>query len=187
MTGIFIVDIIDEVVQATSDKVLSIIKANEAAVLGAASPMQSLSYSYGHYNELTEELIQEDQSQEERFNKYPRIWLRTDFRERRGQQPGIYAEVFLNVIIMHHTDRNYKSTQRKANVFEPVLYPIYYEFVNQLYQHPLIHVISDEMIPHDKYDRYYWGNTKQGKTNDFVDGIELDNLQLKINFENCPS
>lgn len=186
MNNIFIVDIIGEVVTATEAIVFTTIKANEAAILQAESPMLNIRYQYGHYNELIETLSQEDQSQEERFNKYPRVWLRTDFRERRGQQQGIYAEVFLNIVLMHHSSRVYKSVERKVNVFEPVLYPIYYEFLNQLYKHPLIHVMSDEMVSHDKYDKYYLGNTQQGKTNDFVDAIEIDNLQLKINFENCP-
>lgn len=186
MNDVFVVDIIGEVVNATKAAVLATIQANETTAIGLPTGIATINYQYGHYNELMETLFQYDQSPDDRVKKYPLVWLRTDFRERRGQQGGIYAEVFLNLCIMHHTTQTYKSTERKAKVFEPVLYPIYYELLNQLYKHHLVFVQSDEMISHDKYDRYYWGNTKQGKTNDFVDAIELDNLQLKISYINCP-
>lgn len=185
MTPVYVTDIIGEVIEATEAAVLQEIITNETSVIGASS-IQGINYQFGHYNELVQTLMQYDQSQEERVNKYPLAWLRTDFRERRGQAPGIYAEVFLNIVLCHHSMQNYKSTERKVKVFEPVLYPIYYEFLNQLYLHPSIHVMSDEMIQHDKTDRYYWGTTKVGKTSDYVDAIEMDNIQLKIKYENCP-
>lgn len=189
---VFVVDVIGEVVTKTkaaiitkpSTTLLQTIVANEAAVQGSSS-IQTINYQYGHYNELIETLQQYNQSREESYNKYPLIWLRTDFRERRGQEQSVYAEVYLNIIIAHHTEQTLKSTERKTKVFEPVLYPIYYEFLHQLYKHIATSVQSDEMISHDKYDRYYWGTQEMQKTTDFVDAIEIDNLALKIYYKTC--
>lgn len=185
ITPVYITDVIGQVVASTEAVILSTIIDNETAVQGSASPIQQLNYQFGHYNELIETLIQYDASQEERYNKYPLIWLRTDFRERRGQMIGIYAEVYLNIVICHATEQTFKATERMAKVFKPVLYPIYYELLNQLYFHGLSFAYDGELIPHDKYDRHYWGTSKVGKTTDYVDAIEIDNLVLKINYSNC--
>lgn len=194
MTPVYVTDIVGEVVTNTQNAVidketgqtlLQYIIANETAVQGSASPIQQLNFQFGHYNELIETLFQYNQSQEERYNKYPLVWLRTDFRERRGQEIGTYAEVFLNIVICHATQQTLKSTERLTNVFKPVLYPIYYELLNQLYLHPMTIAYDGSLMSHDKYDRYYWGTSKVGKTTDYVDAIEIDNLAIKLNFSNC--
>lgn len=186
---VYIVDIIGAVVQAVQTKVLATIQANEQAAIGATL-IQAIDYQYGHLEELIVTLGQMDADPSLRYQKYPMVYLVQDFREQRGRQAGVYAEVSLNIIIAHQTDATYKITDRYAKVFKPVLYPIYNELIQQLAKSITTLQGSEDMIPHDKYDRSYWGTQSVGgntrnKLNDFVDAIELQNLSLKINYQPC--
>ena len=124
--------------------------------------------------------------------KYPLIYLVQDFVEKRGQKPGIYAETSLNILIIHQTDNTYKITDRYANVFKPVLYPIYYSLIDQISHHKQINNFDETLIPHTKIDRSYWGKTSINAAgnsalslNDYVDAIEISNLDLNINYQLC--
>lgn len=185
---IYIVDIIGDVVTATKNAVIATIRQNEVDAIGG-SLMQTISYSRSSFDELIETLAQKDKPVETRNAKYPLIHLVRDFSEDRGKVTGIYAEVNLNIIIIHQTENTYKIEDREEKVFKPVLYPIYYEFMKQLAKHKLVHVDSYKMIPHRKWDRAFWGNRQlyasKNKLNDYVDAIELQNINLKIDFSNC--
>lgn len=196
---VYIADIIGEVVQATSDAVvrrnpvkslLEVIQLNEIAALGSTM-IQQIRYSKSSFDELIESLFQADGSGEERFNKYPLIHLVRDFYEERGQDVGLYAGTSLSIIIIHQTVQTYKIEDREEKVFKPVLYPIYYEFMRQLYKS--LWVFGSDFTTgefrHRKIDRAFWGTRNlqgsKNKLNDYVDAIEIQNLELKINFSNC--
>lgn len=186
---VYIADIIGSAVALVQMEILATIQAGETAALGSTA-IQAIDFQYGHKMELIQTLAQMDSDQSARFLKYPLVYLVQDFRERRGQQPGVYAEVNLNIIIAHHTDQNYKITDRMANVFKPVLYPIYYSLIKQLATIPQTLQGNQDVIPHDKWDRSFWGKQAVGgntslSINDYVDAIEIQNLDLKINYQPC--
>lgn len=186
---VYIVDVVGQVVQAVQAQVLSTIQANDLAANGQTL-IHAIDYQYGHLDELIQTLAQMDGDTSTRVVKYPLIYLVQDFRERRGQEAGVYASVSLNIIIAHQTEPTDKITDRMVKVFKPVLYPIYYSLKEQLAKSAMILQGSEDMIPEDKFDRAYWGTQKVGGTakntlNDFVDAIELQNLQLKINYQPC--
>jgi hypothetical protein len=188
---VYIVDIIGDIVNQVKGDVLTKIIANETAVLeDGPSLIQTINYQYGHKRELIETLFQMDKGDELAFQKYPLIYLVQDFRESRGQQPGIYADVSLNIVIAHHTTRSFKITERYAQVFKPVLYPIYLSLIEKIAASKAVNMESEDLIRHDKTDRSYWGTQALGgneanKLNDAVDAIEIENLALKIIFKNC--
>lgn len=179
---IYVVD----VVKAAVDKV-------RTALLGqlqTADPViQTVHYQYGHRRELLETLLQ--MRGNAAYDKYPLIYLVTDFRERRGQEAGIYADVTLNIIIAHQTTATYRAAERMQNVFKPVLYQLYYALLEELAA--ISHTYSEDMLPHDKWDRYYWGRSnisagvehQENALQDFVDAIEIVNLNLKLDYKNC--
>lgn len=189
---VYIVDIVGQVVQKVQAEVLAIIKANELAALGVTG-INQINYQYGHFRELIQTMAQWDTDPSLRTQKYPLIYLVQDFKEARGKGAGVYADVSLNIIICHQTDPTYKVTDRMTNVFKPVLYPIYYSLIKQLTKNNLTFAVSPDLVPHDKWDRSYWG-TLQLNTggsdhklalNDFVDAIDIQNLQLKIDYQPC--
>lgn len=196
---VYITDIIGEIVEATSNAVveknpakslLELIQANEAAALGRTM-IQQIRYSKSSFDELIATLAQADGSGEERFNKYPLIHLVQDVVEERGQDVGIYSTTLLNIIFIHQTDQNYKIDDRDEKVFKPVLWPMYYQFMEELKKSAWIFGSYDTTgeFRHRVIKRAFWGNRNlQGSKNilnDYVDAIEIQNLQLKINFSNC--
>lgn len=187
---VYIEDIIGEVVDATSNVILPVIKANEIAALGSTN-IQQIRYSKSSFDELIETLSQADKSSEERFNKYPLTHLIQDITVDRGADAGVYGTAVINIIFAHQTVQTYKMDDRDNLVFKPVLWPIYCEFMNQLKKSSWIFGSWDTTgeFKHRVIKRAFWGNRNlQGSKNilnDYVDAIEIQNLQLKFNFTNC--
>ena len=187
---VYIDDIIEEVVQATSDEVLTTIQANETEVLGS-SLIQQIRFSKSSFDELIETLFQADKSGEERFTKYPLVHLVQDIAIERGSDIGFYGTTNLTIVFIHQTQQNFKTDERDEKVFKPVLWPIYYEFMEQLKRSAWIlnPWQNTGEFRHRVIKRAFWGNRKLETTknilNDYVDAIEVQNLQLKINYSNC--
>lgn len=184
---VYVVDIIGEVVDKVSAKVLTTIQTNQATATGKPTDILNIDYQYGHRLELIETLSQMSSSKTEKYQKYPLVYLMQDFAERLGAEPGIYADVTITIIIAHGTQMAYKMGQRMEKVFKPVLYPIFQELLVQLAKHPQVHVQSPESIEFTKWDRSQWGKQAIGgnagtKVNDFVDCIELQDIRLKIKY-----
>lgn len=190
MTPVYIDDIIGEVVQATSDKVLATIISNEIAATGS-SLIQQIRYSKSSFDELIETLAQEDKSSVGRFTKYPLIHLVQDVSIERGGDIGFYGLTNLNIIFIHQTRQAYKTQEREDKVFKPVLWPIYYEFMEQLKMSAWITntwQVTGE-FRHRVTERGFWGTRQlqasKNILNDYVDAIEVQNLSIKINYSNC--
>ena len=191
ISPVYIDDIIEEVVQATSDEVLTTIQANETAALGKSSLIQQIRFSKSSFDELIETLFQADKSGDERFKKYPLVHLVQDISIERGGDIGFYGTTNLTIVFIHQTQQNFKTDERDENVFKPVLWPIYYEFMEQLKRSAWITNPWQNTgeFRHRVIKRAFWGNRQlkasENILNDYVDAIEVQNLQLKINYSNC--
>ena len=187
---VYIDDIIGEVIQATSDAILPTIIANETAALGS-SLIQQIRFSKSSFDELIETLGQADKSGVERFNKFPLTHLVQDMVINRGADTGIFGTATVNIIFVHQTQQSFKTEERDEKVFKPVLWPIYYQFLEQLKKNNWVFQTDTTTgeFPHRVIKRAFWGNRNlQGSKNilnDYVDAIEVQNLQLKINYSNC--
>ena len=175
---LYIVDLIGDIITNVSSDVLAELQAVDQNI-------QAVNYFYGHPKEITETLAQFDQSDTLWAKKYPCVCLFQDFRESTGKQVGIASEVNLHLIIAMSTDPNYKAAERYANNFKPVLYPIYYSFLNNIMKSVDTLTASQNLIPHTKIDRVYWGKTglygSDGNIfNDRLDAIEITDLNLKF-------
>lgn len=187
---VYIDDIIEEINQAVSDSILATIIANETAALGS-SLIKQIRFSKSSFDELIENLFQADKSGVQRFNKFPLTHLVQDMVINRGTDVGIYGTAVINIIFIHQTQSIYKIEDRDAKVFKPVLWPMYYSFFEQLKKNNWIFQ-SDATtgeFPHRVIKHAFWGDRQlQGSKNilnDYVDAIEVQNLQLKINYSNC--
>ncbi len=190
ITPVYIEDIIGEVVAATSSEVLPTIQANETAIFGRTN-IQQIRYSKSSFDELIETLAQQDSggSTTQKL-KYPLVHFVQDFTVQRGQDVGSYGSTSLNIIFIHQTENIYKIEDRDEKVFKPVLWPIYYEFMAQLFKSKWTWGNNTGEFRHNVTKRAFWGNRKlegrENKLNDYVDAIEISNLQIKFNFNNCP-
>jgi len=183
-------DAINAIVVKPSTTLLEQIKANEIAATGS-SLIQQLRFSKSSFDELIETLSQADKSGVERYNKYPLAHLVQDMVITRGSDAGIYGTATVNLIFMHQTMQAYKTDERDDKVFKPVLWPIYYQFLEQLKKNNWVFQTDATTgeFPHRVIKRAFWGNRKlEGSKlllNDYVDAIEIQNLNLKINYSNC--
>lgn len=192
---LYVVDVIGEVVAAMQDKnnpreVLSQIIKNEAAALEDGTLITNINYQKGYFEELIETLFQMDRDPESALLKYPLIYLVQDFTEDRNK-PDIYGALMLDIVILHQTQQTYKIDDRYAKVFKPVLYPLYYSFLDELCAHKSVMNYPAQALYHYKTDRSYWGRASKSQgtpgkpqINDFVDGMELNKINLQLNF-NC--
>lgn len=186
---LYIIDVFSQVVSATETAVLTTIQENETEALGRTT-IETVNYQKGHKVEMIQSLIEMDRAPTFQAKKYPMVWLVMDIKEHRGKRVGIYADVDLTLIIAHQTEQTRKVDDRYAKVFRPVLYPLYYEILNQVRLHNAILQSNADDITHDKIDRLYWGREAVGgndrnKLTDFVDAIEITFLNLKFYFKTC--
>lgn len=170
MVPVYIVEIIGQVAQRVSDALLPTL----------AKP---IFYTYGRPTQITTTLQELTQSIPQTA-KYPLIALFQDFPETRGNQNGYYANVtFPKIVIATLSDKSKKNQARYDDNFKPTLYPIYQEFMKQLARHSEIIIQDPNDIPHVKWDRPGTLPAAEG-FNDFIDAIEITNLQLTFK-QNC--
>ena len=129
-------------------------------------------------------------SQNLKFKKWPLICLLQDFEESNGQDMTIVSEVNLNIVICTATDASYTGSQRYDESFRPTLQPLYELFIKKVAQYNGFSGLSEGLIPHTKIDRLYWGTeggagNTANKFNDYIDAIEIRDLNLKYNGKNC--
>jgi hypothetical protein len=168
---LYIVDIIGEVVQATD------------AVLFPTLHKHIL-YTYGRSIQILNKLqiLNQGVKAETKNGKYPLFALFQDFPEDNSGSNGYYCTVrFPKISIATLTKSTDQPIVRYDQTFKPILYPIYREFLRQLMRHKNIVGNDPDAIPHIKWDRpgtQPEGDKMASNFNDYVDAIEIQNLQL---------
>lgn len=161
---IYVVDVIKEVVQATSQKVYG-------------NPL-AIDFQPGRSDQILKELLKINQSiaTSTKAGKYPLVALFYDFPQ---SKTGFYAySVTLpKLSIATLTNQNDKLLDRMNKTFKPILYPIYYEFLRQLCRHKNVVGNDPDAFNHNLWERP--GNQPEGgNMNDYLDALELQGLQL---------
>lgn len=139
-------------------------------------------YEYGHRQDINLRLLEKDKDSVYKYQKYPLVALRLDVVEQISEGLIHYN---LNIAILAFTDRNYTSVERTENVFKPILYPLYNNFLKHLRNSGIFTWPNYMTQPeHTKIDRYYWGTPgSEGNVknifSDPIDAIEI--VDLKIN------
>ena len=166
---LYVVDIIGDVVAATS-----------AAVIGTIG--SGILYEYGRSIQILAELIKKNQGiTPATKQKYPLFALFQDFPEQ--TLTGYFCTVkFPKIVIAMLTNSNDPTPKRYTQTFKPVLYPIFEEFRRQLMRHPNIVGNDPGAIPMIKWDRpgtQPASDPKLGANfNDYLDAIEIQNMEL---------
>lgn len=162
------------------------IVAAVSSVLNVPGKLNKPVYSYyGYVTELNESLEQLSGSPNLFDKKFPLIWLAQPFTIV-SDSIGVYGKIDeLRMFIITDSRKDYKSKDRVANVYKPVLYPIQYELFNQMNK-------CKEFAGYNANqnfkitDHYYWGENQKSVLNDVVDTIEVRFQNIKIhNNKNC--
>ena len=150
-----------------------------------------LKYEYGHPKEIQQTLMEKTKSLATKDDKYPLLILFLDFEEERGQSVKKYVtEASVNMVLITATDRNYKAAERLENIFKPILWPLYEEFVYRCQMSPMFDTNEQFKIPHDKKDQYFYSADLAKEQNVFaayLDAVEINNFEIKLQITGCVS
>ncbi len=149
-------------------------------------------FSFGHILEIANELTKKDNSTGLlKFQKYPIILLPLDVVSQFNQLRGTFDYENVRILIANRTQPQYTATQRRANNFIPTLWPLYETFIEKLSR--AVGTENGSNIPfisHKKTDRFFWGtelnsNSTKNIVNDFLDCVEISELNIKVKKINC--
>ncbi len=153
--------------------------------------IEAVFYSFGTIDELNENLAQLGKTASGQTKKFPLLFLVVDIKEPKGFV-GDYTDLKLRLAIINQTSKTFKAAERLEQNFKPIIMPIYRELLNQITLSGGIFLgaSSADQIKHTAIRRYYWGReTASGNTanklNDYVDGLEIDNLELRYYLNRC--
>jgi hypothetical protein len=132
----------------------------------------SINYKFGYWPIVAQELQNEAKSKTLDGQRYPLIFLNADFEE----QIIDYRKIRINptFYILTMTHMNYTIQQRLDNVYKPILYQIYCDFMTAIHESKKFWIFEKE-IPHTRKDLFYLQNLSaaQNQVNDIVDAVEL--------------
>lgn len=184
MSADAVVKIMGDIVGRVNTKLMPALST--LTINGVNRGIENVNYLYGPFKEILERLTKWTASDTYEPKKYPLIALVQPFNENKGTQIGVEGIDDLNIIIAMGTIAEAFTPTRYDINFNPVLYPIYYELLNQLDLDRRIMTQGKDLIPHTKVDWPYWDAGKDTNPfNDRLDVIEIKNMKLKVLLKNC--
>lgn len=123
--------------------------------------------------------------------RFPLIGFVHDFKTSYKQNSTI-PEVTVRLFIANLTAPDRRTEDRMTVNFIPILYPLFAELESQIMASNSFMKDYGKQLEMDVYDRMHWG--KEGiygpekyEFNEYIDGIEILNLRLRLNPPNCIS
>lgn len=180
MTPVYLVDVIRDVVAATSTVLLTQLQAVDPLIT-------KIWFEYGHRTDINERILTYGAGG---LNFCPMICLFEDYTLWHGDKVGITGHNKPVIVIIYYTSAKITRVEREANVFRPILYPVYLEFLKQLKLSGKFSIYDETLIKHGQTNRPHWGEpelygNKEYPLKGVFDGIELNNLQLTTFLNNC--
>lgn len=141
----------------------------------------TMNYEPGRSIQIIKSLNENDNSITYKGLKYPLIAMILPVREKMGTGLGSVVRIDRLVIATLTTGTDaIKRRYESDGTFKTVLYPCYREFLKQLAYSKYTLMGDPEAIPHTKMDNPGTQPVGQG-SNDFIDSIELLNLEFTLN------
>lgn len=160
-----------------------------AEIVGRVSEKwgRNVSYLFGDWSYISNQLTVWGKSPKTSPLKFPIICLYSPFTEERDAED---ARVSLEFILMVNTEKDYTNEDRELISFDRVLRPIYRLFMDEIRGDRRF--VSDYrgVVPHRYTENYRYGRVgvlgPDGKPfRDFIDAIEIKDLNLTIKKEKC--
>jgi hypothetical protein len=183
---VYVVDLIQDVVTATNTAVIEELKA--------VNPLfTAINFIPGTLDEITDVLtvMSQQPADNQNITQWPLFALLMSFPEKKAQPGqgvklgiGIDNTADLNIVIATVSNPTDRTPARMTNNIKPILFPIYLEFLNQLYYSTKFDTELPNNIPHEMIIFPYY-NADQDKNifNSYVDAIQIK-IKLKIKLPN---
>jgi len=179
---ILIPSVIGQIATAAWSKIEAAVRAS------TGSENMSMYYVHGTPLNIAERIIARATSPEFKNNRFPLVALVHNYQEQ-YDSVNYYSNVTLNIWLMNLGTRTSEYEKRYSENFVKVLYPLWQEFINTLARSGAVMVEMDKGIVHDKIDRPNWGVLSNLSNNAFVNGENLDGIELRLNlkldYTNC--
>jgi hypothetical protein len=164
------------------DQIKAIVTTIDTALYNAGAFPYHVYFLDGHPMEIVK-VLQEKLQGDNKDKRFPLVALLQDTKIQRSKDTSFYGETNIQLIICTVTKPEYRSEQRRENVFKPILYPIYEALLNEIESCEYFNFDLNG-VEHTQTDRYYWGREGlYGNTgnqfNDYIDAIEIE-IPLKI-------
>lgn len=160
-----------------------------AEIVGRVSEKwgRNVSYLFGDWSYVSNQLTVWGKSPKTSPLKFPIICLYSPFTEDRGAEE---SRVSLEFILMVNTEKDYTNEDRELISFDRVLRPIYRLFMDEIRGDRRFASDYRGVVPHQYTENYRYGRVgvlgPDGKPfRDFIDAIEIKNLELTIKKEKC--
>jgi hypothetical protein len=131
-------------------------------------------YMHGHPVEIANILSQKDGNSEHKYKKYPAICLMQDFEE---EHTAGQVSANLNIVIFTETKQDYEASERYNDTFKNELIPLFDLLISEIIKSKYLDLLPNN-ISFRKTDRLFWGRSNSSIMNDFIDAIEIENLNL---------
>lgn len=151
------------------------------------STIETIAYMHGNMKEIVANLAEYTNNPAYKTKKFPIFILVEDIRINRANSDFYGVTDGMSIIIANHTKAEYKSAEREAKNFVPILRPLYQNFLKQIASHPAFNVRSERKVPHKVTERKYWGADEHtvNVLGDYIDAIEITEMNLPINWAWC--
>lgn len=146
---------------------------------------REVQFLHGTYNHIRQRIVAKDRAEGNKELKYPLIALVHSFEEQ-VRVTGKKVDVSLNFLICTETTNQKYAEDRYTDNYEPILYPIYAEFLEQCKQSGFFGGYGD--YEHTKVDDLHMGEETANGTYtlpDVVDGLWVKDLKLTILPNKC--
>lgn len=145
------------------------------------SGVMRLYFMHGHPLEIVNTLADKANASSYKGKRFPLIALYQDIEEN-VRNEGYERIAPVTVIIANQTDPNYTAATRQDQNFDPILYKLEAGFKYCLKKSEYIGGLKPD---YNRIDRVFWGRNgiygNEGNMfQDYIDAIELNNLELKI-------
>lgn len=183
-----IIEIIADVVRETSKGCTIVVPDYRN---GGITEMQcpTINYVFGNTNYVKTRLDELSSTAQGMDRKYPLIALFCPFNEQRNT-PDYYTKAKVRVLIACPSDHQWSNEQRLETSFKSILRPIYKSFITALLKDKRFDFGYDRHVKHEYSENYSYGKygalTETGeKVSDFIDAINISNLELTVKNLTC--
>lgn len=177
-----------DIVALTASDVLDTVNTLLTDSEGKAYNISSINYVYGHEREIANTMRDLARDRANHPDYFPLIWFEEDLR---GSVREDFEKIYIKrLVIAWASSHNYESAQRELHSFVPVLRPIYKALMRQIERSKRFWIYDRRKdMSHEHYERKYWGTKEDGEAKnvftDYVDAIEIRNLEIKLTPDNC--
>lgn len=189
---VIVINSVDYIVTNATENSFTINGVSGIDFTGLSWKAKAPYYEHGHILEIANTLNKKDKGKYT-YQKYPLIILFQDYEVNKSiSEDAIFGTTSARLAIVNLTRPELVSKDRYDYNFREKLFPLYDEFMNALVEIDYFNTSPNyPFVNNVAIERPYWGsdiaNNNQNILNDYIDAIELQNVELQIlkGIKNC--